>query len=468
MVLNSSQPIAIFIFSDFAFNYADKIARSFDNATIFATKRVTNPACKSVESIGEEMLSAFRSGQPIIAFCSTGIVIRILAKALEDKFSEPPVICVAENGSVVVPLLGSNAGANDLAYKIASNIQADAAITTSSPLRFGINLLTPPSDLELVNKNDAAAFISALLSGEKVSMHGNHDWFTSSALPFDVKGTLKIHVGTSEKTGNSKTLIYRPLHRPQGGSLSIIGLGPGDKKYLTYSARTALENATDILGYDYYIKLAAPFASHQIVHPSDNREELARSRKALDLAIAGKKVAIISSGDPGIFAMAAAVMECMEMAPEGSMDNITVSIEPGITAAQSAAAKLGAPLGHDFAVISLSDNLKSWDIIKKRLIASIESDMALALYNPVSRARPHQIREVFKLLNDYCKPDTIIMVGTDIGRSGEKTTTSTLLDIDLTTITSRSVILVGSSQTKSFSQGDRLWTYTPRSYPKSG
>lgn len=460
-----SQHTAIFVFSEKSFEHAKAISVLLGGTEIYATKRLHNSSCIIVDSIAEKIVEVFRAGRPILAFCAAGIIIRILSKVLNDKFNEPPVLCISEDGATVVPLLGGNAGANDLTYKIANFLGGYAAVTTSGALRFNINLLTPPDELELVNKEDVAAFISALLSGEKVKFTGQHDWLLKSALPFDDNGVLEIVIDETKQVGHAKKLVYHKKNTVNG-TLTVVGLGPGDKRYMTYSAREALDAATDILGYDYYIKLAAPFASHQIIHPSDNREELARSQMALDLAAMGKKVVIVSSGDPGIFAMAAAIMECMEKAPAGSLDNVEIRIEPGITAAQSAAARLGAPLGHDFAVISLSDNLKPSTIIEKRIIASIQSDMALALYNPVSRARPKQIYNVFELIKKYCAPNTIIMIGTDIGREDEATTITTLEKLDIAAITSRSVILIGSSQTKIFRQGNKTWAYTPRSYPE--
>lgn len=460
---NSSQPIAIFVFSDFSSNNAIAISKLWDNATIYATKRVQQRGFTIVDSIEEAMVDAFKAGHPIIAFCACGIVIRILASELNDKYREPPVLCISEDGLSIVPLLGSNNGANDFACQLAEILHGYAAITTSGYLRFGINLLDPPADLELFNKNDAAHFISSLLSGEKVQFIGDHDWISSSRLPFSANSSLKIIIDDdNHRTGSATTLVYRRCK--QSGVLTIIGLGPGNKESVTFSARSTLIEATDVFGYDYYIKLALPFLSFQTLHPSDNRQELQRAQQALDLAATGKNVAMISSGDPGIFAMASAIFEIMEKDYSKKWDNVKVKVEPGITAAQSAAARFGAPLGHDFAVISLSDNLKPWSIIEKRLKAALQSDMVLALYNPVSRSRPTKILEVLDILKRHCTPERIIMIGTDIGRTGEHTTITTLAKIDVNDITSRSVIIVGSSKTRKFSRAGKLWSYTPRSY----
>ncbi|MHC5307271.1 precorrin-3B C(17)-methyltransferase [Bartonella sp. LJL80] len=455
---------AVFIFSENALQHALTIAARLNNVDIYSTRRVPHDSCTVVDTMSNAIVQAFQDQRPIIAFCSTGIVIRLLAPLLKNKFEEPPVLCISEDAATVVPLLGGACGANDLAYKLSDTLKSYAAITTSGPLRFGINLLTPPDDLELMNREHASGFISALLAGASVSVIGEHPWFQTSSLPLDSQANLRIVIEQEGTKGNENTLVYRSKPN-KVGVLSVIGLGPGNKKYLTSSARTALASATDIFGYDYYIKLAGPYAPHQTVHPSNNREELDRSNKALQLAATGRNVAIVSSGDPGIFAMAAAVMECIELSKEPAWKNVCLQIEPGITAAQSAASQIGAPLGHDFAVISLSNNLKAWDKIEERLISALKADMVMALYNPVSRARPHQIYDVIALLRQHCPPDRLIMVGTDVTREGEITTITELGELDPNSVTSRSVVIVGSSQTRKFNHQDRLWAYTPRSYP---
>ena len=469
----SSQNIAIFVFSDFCSEFAIALGKRWKAATIYRTNRVAREDFIIVDDVSEAIKNTFKSGRPIIAFCSCGIVIRILAPLLKNKFNEPPVLCVADDSSSVVPLLGGNAGANDLAVEIADVLHGHAAITTSGYLRFGINLLLPPDDLELVNKDDASGFISALLNGEKVELVGEHQWFHTGSLPLTDGSRLKIIVddNAGHINGSATRLIYRKRNTHdetttvKQGLLTVIGLGPGNNENITLSARHALAEATDIFGYDYYIKLASPFLDDQVLHPSDNRQEISRAEEALDLAASGKRVAMISSGDPGIFAMAAAIFETLDQHYSPLWDKVEIRVEAGITAAQSAAARLGAPLGHDFAVISLSDNLKPWAIIEKRLIAAITSDMVLALYNPVSRARPTKILAAIEIAKRFCPPDRIIMIGTDIGRNGEKTVLTTLTDFNIRDVTSRSVIMIGSSQTRTFKQSGKLWCYTPRSYP---
>ena len=180
------------------------------------------------------------------------------------------------------------------------------------------------------------------------------------------------------------------------GEIRVIGLGPGPLDYMTKDARDALEGASDLIGYIPYVD-RIPHREGVTRHASDNRVEIDRARHAIDLAHEGKIVAIVSGGDPGVFAMAAALFEALEQGDDADRA-VTISVHPGISAMQAAAAKLGAPLGHDFCAISLSDNLKSWDVIAKRLKAAAEGDFVIAFYNPASKARPHTIFDAFTLL----------------------------------------------------------------------
>lgn len=456
---------AIFILSSGALEAALKIQNIYNDAKIYTTKRINDNDCLQVENFTQALQNSFINGEPIIALCATGIVIRSLAPYLKDKYIEAPVICVAEDGSTVIPLLGANAGANEIAKNIANLFETTPSITTSGNLRFGINLLYPPKDLKLINKQNAKVFISRLLEGETIELNGQHPWFSQSSLPFAANSDLKIMIDGTYNEFATNILYYQSITEVKSGSLTIVGLGPGDKKYLTKATTLALENASDILGYDYYIKLAGPFLSHQTIHPSDNRQELDRSEHALDLAASGKNVVIVSSGDPGIFAMAAAVMECLARDETNRWSTIDLIIEPGITAAHATAANIGAPLGHDFAMISLSDNLKPWNIIEKRIKSAIKCDLALALYNPVSKARPHQIDKVISIIKQNCEKDRIIIVATDVAREGQKTIITTIENLNVSDIHSRSILLVGSSQTKAFYQNKKHWVFTPRNYP---
>ncbi len=187
------------------------------------------------------------------------------------------------------------------------------------------------------------------------------------------------------------------------GRLTVIGLGPGSADLMVPAARTALNEATDILGYETYVKMAGPLRADQRVHGTDNREEMQRARHAFELASTGRSVVMVSSGDPGVFAMAAAVLEALE---EGASTNadwraVQLAIVPGVSAAMATAAQAGAPLGHDFCMLSLSDNLKPWSIIEKRLRHAAEADLVMAFYNPISRARPWQLDKALDIVREY-------------------------------------------------------------------
>lgn len=249
------------------------------------------------------------------------------------------------------------------------------------------------------------------------------------------------------------------------GRLTVVGLGPGAAEWMTPAARQALNDATDIVGYETYVQMAGPFRKDQIIHASDNREELARAQQAFALAATGRNVAVVSSGDPGVFAMAAAVMEALEQASDPSWAGVELAIIPGISAAQAAAARAGAPLGHDFCVISLSDNLKPWPIIRQRLEHAAAADLVIALYNPLSQARPHQFGEALTLLRQHRAPETPVVLGRDVGRPGETMRNTTLGALQPADVDMRTVVLIGSSATRRFASGGSVWTYAPRRYP---
>jgi precorrin-3B C17-methyltransferase len=247
------------------------------------------------------------------------------------------------------------------------------------------------------------------------------------------------------------------------GSLRIIGLGPGSPQWITPEAALALESATDIVGYDPYLA-RVPERFGQRRHGSDNRDELDRARRALRLASEGHDVAVVSGGDPGVFAMAAAVFEAIESGEAGWRD-LDIQVQPGISAMHVAAARLGAPLGHDFCAISLSDNLKPWAIIERRLIAAAEGDFVIALYNPASKARPMRIQDAFQVLRSRKAAATPVAFARAIGRADERVTLTTLGDADPSVIDMSTLVLIGSSETRLIPRRrQRAWMYTPRSY----
>ncbi|KVL39680.1 precorrin-3B C(17)-methyltransferase [Burkholderia sp. MSMB1835] len=249
------------------------------------------------------------------------------------------------------------------------------------------------------------------------------------------------------------------------GRLTVLGLGPGDAAWLTPAARAALADATDILGYTTYVNMAGPFRADQRVHGTDNREEMQRARHAFELAAEGRRVAVVSSGDPGVFAMAAAVLEALDAARDPRWAAVDLRVEPGISASLATAAQAGAPLGHDFCAISLSDNLKPWDVIETRLRHAAQADLVMAFYNPISRARPWQLDRALDIVRAYRTADTVVVLGRDIGRPGATLSTTTLGALRGDQVDMRTMVIVGSSTTRRFAIGNaREWVYTPRWY----
>jgi precorrin-3B C17-methyltransferase len=248
-----------------------------------------------------------------------------------------------------------------------------------------------------------------------------------------------------------------------GGKLFIIGLGPGPDKWLAPEAGAALAEADALIGYKPYTDRVPERAGLERF-PTDNRVELDRARHALQLASEGRKVAVVSGGDAGVFGMAAAVLEAVETG-EAEWRGLDLRIVPGISAVLAAAARLGAPLGHDFCVISLSDNLKSWEIIARRLRAAAEGDFVIALYNPASKARPRQIFDAFDLLRELKGGETPVAFARAIGRPDERVILSELAKADPGLVDMATLVLIGSSETRLIQRpGAEPWLLTPRSY----
>ena len=246
------------------------------------------------------------------------------------------------------------------------------------------------------------------------------------------------------------------------GSLTVVGLGPGRAELTTPAASAALADATDLIGYGPYLDRIAAAPAGQRRHASDNRVELDRARHALELAASGKSVAVVSGGDPGVFAMAAAVFEAIEAGP-AEWRALDIRVEPGVTAMLAAAAEIGAPLGGDFCAISLSDNLKSWTTITRRLEAACVGDFVIALYNPLSKARPHQLGEAFDILRRHKSPSSVIVMVRAAGSGEMRRITTTLGEVDPNKADMRTLVLIGSSATRLIARdGGEPWIYTPR------
>jgi precorrin-3B C17-methyltransferase len=239
------------------------------------------------------------------------------------------------------------------------------------------------------------------------------------------------------------------------GSLVVAGLGPGDSALVTPEVTAALAAATDVVGYIPYVARVTA-REGLTLHASDNRVEIQRANEALELAAAGRHVVIVSSGDPGVFAMASAVFEALEKMP--ALHTLDIRVLPGITAMLAAAARAGAPLGHDFCAINLSDNLKPWALVERRLRLAAEADFAMAFYNPRSTARPHQFQRTLEILREACGPERLITFARAVTTPEERIETMTLAEARPEMADMRTVVLVGSSATRWVGR----YVYTPR------
>jgi cobalt-precorrin 5A hydrolase/precorrin-3B C17-methyltransferase len=342
-------------------------------------------------------------------------------------------------------------------------------------------LLSPPSGYRLLNPEDAKTFIADLLAGATVKVIGAAPWLENSRLPVSAEGKLTIQVVPQSEVKSiplpgKDCLVYEfeDLARLQpvqsfsamAGKLAIVGIGPGSRDWLSPEVQKILQAATDWVGYQTYLDLAEPWRNPQTIrHVSDNRVELDRAGTALDLAAQGRTVVLISSGDPGIYAMAAAVFEVLDRSAKSEWEAIEIQVCPGISAMQAAAALVGAPLGHDFCTISLSDILKPWEVIAQRIAAAAEADFAIAFYNPVSKQRTWQLEKAKVILLQWRSPQTPIVLARNLGRSGQAVKVKTLQELAIDDADMRTVILIGSSKTRIVQQGQgKQWVYTPRHY----
>jgi precorrin-2 C20-methyltransferase / precorrin-3B C17-methyltransferase len=265
-------------------------------------------------------------------------------------------------------------------------------------------------------------------------------------------------------TGPETPMVNEPApHRTAGagGEVAVVGVGPAGREWLTPDAHAALAAADELVGYSPYLD-RLPLNPRQRRHPSDNRVEADRAAHALELASKGARVAVVSSGDPGVFAMAAAVYE---VASEPRWHHVPVRVIPGLTAAQAVASRVGAPLGHDYCTLSLSDYLKPWEVIADRLAAAARVDMVIAVYNPASRTRRWQVARARDILLTYRDPHTPVVVGRDVGGADERVQVVTLGSLDPDTIDMRCLLIVGSSKTRVVNRGaTEPIVYTPRRY----
>lgn len=265
----------------------------------------------------------------------------------------------------------------------------------------------------------------------------------------------------------SIAIVPSPSNNPRPatesrGEVVVVGLGPGDTAWTTPEVAHELSLATDLVGYGPYVD-RVPTRPGQRRHSSDNRVEAERAAMALDLAKNGARVAVVSSGDPGVFAMAAAVLE---VAAEDQWSGVPVRILPGMTAANAVASRVGAPLGHDYAVLSLSDRLKPWDVVSRRISAVASADMAFAVYNPASKSRTWQVQAMKDLVLEHRSPETPVVIGRDVAGAEESVRVVTLGELEPSEIDMRTLLIVGSSMTTVVETGSGRQVFTPRRYPE--
>jgi cobalt-precorrin 5A hydrolase/precorrin-3B C17-methyltransferase len=552
----------------------------------------------------------FAARRPVIGLCASGILIRAVAPLLDNKQSEPPVVALAEDGSVAVPLLGGHRGANALARTLAEALGGVAAITTAGDLRLGFALDEPPPGWRVANPERIKPIAAALLAGKPVTLveqaaradwlrTGNVSWLPGSALPgasamagerpavlvtdrkvaadepalvlhppilalgvgcergvaadelaalardtleeagltagavaavvsidlksdepavqaladmfgvparffpasrllaetgrltirseaaFRATGCWGVAEGAALAAAGAGGVLVAPrrqsrratcaitravtpldpdaIGRPRG-RLAIIGTGPGDPAWRTPEASALLASAEDVVGYHLYLDLLGGAIAGKRRHDSAIGEETARARLALDLAAGGRSVALVSSGDPGIYGLAALVFELIEREARRDWSAIEIMVAPGVSAMHAAAARAGAPLGHDFCAISLSDLLTPWRAIRARLEAAAAGDFVVALYNPRSARRATRLAEAADLLLRCRPPQTPCIIARNLGRAGE---TTEIVSLDRLAgadgVDMLSIVLVGSSRTRLL-PGANPCVYTPRGY----
>ncbi len=455
--------IAVLVLGEESIKTARSIQDNFPSTRIYGLAKRTSSADFTFTDFAQTCQTLFKQQLSIVGICSAGILIRSLAPILGNKIAEPPVIAISEDGSVVVPLLGGVTGAHELAIMIAEVFQTKAAITSNGTNRFKTTLLSPLPQYKLLNSiEQGKEFLSDLLAGATVKINGEAAWLNNSNLPLSEVATHTITITDRDYLPDlsSSHLAYQYI--PPRGKLSIVGIGAGSLTGITPQVKEILRTGTDIVGYQTYIKLVEPLINNKIIHSSDNRQELDRAKLAINLAQQGRSVVVISSGDAGIFGMASAVLEIIDQMPSNL--DFEINISPGISAVQTLAAKVGAPIGHDFCVISLSDQLKPWSIIEQRLRSAAAADFVIALYNPASLTRREQLEITKQILLEYRASTTPVVVGKNLDRTGEEIEITSLEKLDPKTVNMQTILIVGSSKTKIIRQNDREWVYTPRSF----
>jgi cobalt-precorrin 5A hydrolase / precorrin-3B C17-methyltransferase len=544
--------------------------------------------------------SLFAAGRPIVGICASGILIRSVAPLLAAKEREPPVVAVAEDGAVAVPLIGGHHGANAIAHAIADTTGGIAAITTAGDLRLGLALDEPPPGWRIANPQRVKRVAAALLAGEPVALTeeaGGSEWLRRAEIAWAEDAPTQIVVTDRTPASGAAALVYHPpvlalgigcergcpaeeiallartclaeagldegavativsvdlklgepgihalahaldvparffpatrllgeterltecsaaVFRATGcwgvaegaalaavgsdgtlvvskrksqhatcaiaraaqpidasaigrrrGRLAIVGIGPGDPAWRTPEVSSALASAQDVVGYRLYLDLLGSAIAGKRRHETPLGEEEARVRRALDLAAEGREVALVSSGDAGIYGLAALVFELLDRAASPEWRSVDIAMCPGVSALQAAAARAGAPLGHDFCAISLSDLLTPWATIRTRLELAAAADFVVALFNPRSVRRSERFAEAIQILHRHRLPETPVFIGRNLGRPGEETRLIPLRDLAAASaeIDMLTLVLVGSSTTRIVG-GNPPKLYTPRGY----
>jgi cobalt-precorrin 5A hydrolase / precorrin-3B C17-methyltransferase len=553
---------------------------------------------ESYERASPHIAGLFEAGRPILGLCASGILIRSVAPLLAAKRVEPPVVAVAEDGSVAVPLVGGHHGANTLARAVAALTGGIAAITTAGDLRLGLALDEPPPGWRIANPEQVQPITAALLRGEPVALvaeAGGADWLRAGAIGWVEQAERHVFVTDSKVDPGTDALVFHPpvlalgigcergcsaeeiadlahstlaeaglaatavaavvsvelklaepgIHAlaaslgvaarffpaprllaetarlsersaaafratgcwgvaegaalaaagPDGvlvvpkrksqratcavarapapidadaigrrrGTLAVIGIGPGDPAWRTPEASAALAHATDIVGYGLYLDLLGRAIIGKHRHASGLGEEEARVSQALDLAAEGRSVALVSSGDAGIYGLAPLVFEVLDRTAKPEWRTVEIVVCPGLSALQAAAARAGAPLGHDFCVVSLSDLMTPWQAIRTRLEAAAAADFVVALYNPRSARRPARLAEAVEILLRHRPPQTPVFLGRNLGRTGEGGHILALSELADAKVDMLTLVIVGSSTTRRLTT-DPPRLYTPRGY----
>ena len=541
----------------------------------------------------------FLAGHAVVGVCAAGILVRAVAPALADKRAEPPVLSVADDGSVVVPLLGGHQGANRLAWRIADALGGVPAVTTAGDVSLGVALDEPPEGWVLETPGHARAAMATLLAGGGARVvgeaAGEAGWLsglpvgdavtihcTVSAMPpprapdlvfrprravlgvgasrgcppdelqalarevLDAAGVapgalaavasadlkadeaavvdLARRLGVplrlldvaaleaeTSRTANPSDVVFaeigahgvaenaalaiagpaatlvvekrksamgtaalalapEPITRLAGrsrGHLAVVGIGPGQSAWRTPEASRLVAEADELVGYGLYLDLLGPLAAGKARADFPLGGEAERCRHALEAAAAGRRVALVCSGDAGIYAMAALVWEVIDRGEvSAAARRVEVITAPGVSALQAAAARSGAPLGHDFCAISLSDLLTPREDILRRLRAAADGDFVVALYNPVSKRRRTLLAEARDVLLAARPASTPVVLAASLGRAEESVRLRTLATLEVDEVDMLTTVVVGSSQSRVVETGDGPRVYTPRGYAR--